>query len=204
MTPNLTNALACAAGIITALIIGSIVAPAEHDSTHAHPIRTSTADEVHVHADWLVIIRGEQLRFTDDKYQSSGTNELHPNMHLHDGDDLVLHRHADGVPFVEFFSSLGFTLTNECLTTDTGAELCTNESETLTLFVNGEPREDVTTYEIQEEDQILLYYGPREDPQLSEYLNNITDEACLYSGTCLERGYKTTSSCGLTCDLFDE
>jgi hypothetical protein len=126
---------------------------------------------------------------------------LHKNVHLHDGDDHVVHRHAEGITFAEFLTSLGFTLSNECLTDDNGAKYCTDVENVLTLYVNKTPATIATEYIPQEEDQILLYYGQRDNEKLGEYLNSITDESCIFSGTCPERGIAPAESCGLTCEI---
>jgi hypothetical protein len=158
-------------------------------------------DEVHVHADFLIYINDQEIDLTDTKYQSSAESIKNKNVHLHDGDDNVVHRHADGITFVEFLSSIGFTLTDTCLTTSEQMTLCGDDTNMLALYVNKELRPDITSYIPQEEDQILLYYGSKENQNLTSYLDSITDESCIYSGTCPERGVAPPESCGLTCEL---
>jgi hypothetical protein len=158
-------------------------------------------DEVHVHADFLIYIDDQKMDLTSEKYQSSTKQILHKNVHLHDGDDNVVHRHAEGITFAEFLASVGFTLTNECLTNDEGTSYCSNNDKVLSLFVNKVPKTIITEYIPQEEDQVLLYFGTRDNQKLSEYQNSITDESCIFSGTCPERGIAPAESCGLTCEI---
>ncbi len=158
-------------------------------------------DKVHVHSDFMIYINDQQIDLTDEKYQSSTNQILHKNVHLHDGEDNVVHRHAEGVTFSEFLGSLGFTLTNECLTDPTGMSFCSDANNVLTLYVNKIPKTILTEYIPEEEDQILLYFGTRDNPKLSEYQSSITDESCIFSGTCPERGIAPAESCGLTCEI---
>ena len=183
------------------LSVLAIVAGASYYLYQKHNPFTYYEDKVHVHADFLVYINDKKIDLTDVKYQSSVEQILHKNVHLHDGEDKVVHRHAEGITFAEFLSSVGFTLTNDCLTTDTNENLCSNEGSVLTLYVNKQPYADITSYIPQEEDQVLLYYGAKDNPNLNQYLDSITDESCIYSGTCPERGIAPPESCGLTCEI---
>lgn len=158
-------------------------------------------EEVHVHSDILVYIGDERLRFTDSKYQSGANQVLHKDFHFHDGEDDVIHRHADGLTLANFFSSLGFTLTNDCLTTDDERVLCTDVNGELMLFVNNARVTDIVSYIPQDSDRILIYYGNSADENLPSYLESVTDRACIYSLTCPERGTPPPESCGLTCEI---
>lgn len=157
--------------------------------------------DVHVHSDFALYVQDKRLDLTSDKYQSSLTSEKDKNIHIHDGNDRVIHRHAEGITFAHFLQSIGFTLTNDCFTMDTKEVTCSDEKNEVALYVNGEKRNDVTTYINQEKERILLYVGPRNNPNLQTYLDLVTDEACIPSGTCPERGQPMAETCGLTCDL---
>jgi hypothetical protein len=155
--------------------------------------------EVHVHADFAVYMNGDQLDFSQTGYQSSVSHEKDEDVHLHDGDGKVVHRHAEGVTFAQLLKSIGYELGSDCFTTDTKEQYCTNASSTLAFYVNGTPA-DKTTYIPQEEDQILLTYGPT-GADVKDQLASITDESCIHTGTCPERGVAPLESCGLTCDV---
>jgi hypothetical protein len=157
--------------------------------------------EVHVHADFAFYILGQKIDFTTEKYQSGTTSTKHKSIHFHDGNDDVIHRHAEGITLSEFLVSIDVILTNTCLTLDTGTTYCTDEKNVLILFVNGQRVTNIESYITQEKDRVLLYYGDPNSPDISAYQNEITDQSCLYSGTCPERGNPPTESCGLTCEI---
>lgn len=183
------------------LAISIVVAAASYYLYQKYNPFTYYDDEVHVHADFLIYINDQKIDLTDPKYQSSAEQILHKNVHLHDDEDNVVHRHAEGITFAEFLNSVGFTLTNDCLTLDTAEAFCNNETQVLMLYVNKEPYVDISSYIPQEEDQVLLYYGTKGNPNLNQYLDSITNDSCIYSGTCPERGVAPAESCGLTCEI---
>lgn len=196
--------LAFVAGVIVAVVAGAIMLPSlspaadDHDhASHDH----GGASEVHVHSDFLVVLDGEQVDLSGDRYMSAANQILHPDMHLHDNNDEVIHRHAENISLGDFFGSLGFELTNECITTPNGEEFCSNSKKQLALFVNGERVDALASYVNQEEDQILLYYGGIDTDALSDLQGQITNDSCIYSNTCPERGTAPPESCGLTCEL---
>lgn len=196
-------------GIILASCIGFTLTreggPLHSEHTHetTHPVGTSHDNVVHVHGDFRMYIKDERIRFTEEKYQSSTALTHHVSLHFHDGNDEVIHRHADNVTLAEFFDSIGITVTNDCLTMDTGVKHCTNATNTLMLIVNNERVIDIEDYIFAEEDRILIYYGDPTNPKIRDYTVGVTDLACMYSGTCPERGTPPTESCGLTCEVAD-
>jgi hypothetical protein len=162
---------------------------------------TPAKKEVHVHADFVVSVAGQKIDLTAEKYQSGTSSTKHTSIHFHDGNDDVIHRHADGITLSEFLTSIGITLTDACITLDTGVEQCTDEKNVLILFVNGKPVGDIVSYITQEKDRVLLYFGDPNSSDITKYQNEVTDQSCLYSGTCPERGTPPTESCGLTCEI---
>ena len=89
----------------------------------------------------------------------------------------------------------------DCLTIDTET-YCTNETESVALFVNGERwSHSLKDYVPQDLDRVLLYFGTLEEALITTYLETVPDEACIYSGSCPERGIAPPESCGLTCEL---
>ena len=187
------------AGVI-GYVTGTLTMP---HKTSTHPIGTSQDGKIHVHADFRLYLGDERVRFTEEKYQSDIERIRHTSLHFHDGNDEVIHRHADNVTLSDFFASIGMKLTNDCLIMDTGIEHCTNDTDTVLLIVNGVQVIDNAKYVIQEADRILLYFGDATNPNIRTYVGEITDLACMYSGTCPERGTPPTEGCGLTCEVSD-
>lgn len=193
---------------ITGLVIGAgltyftLPLLASHTET-THPIGyADNADDVHVHSDFVVYLDGTHYDLTDDKYQTEGDHLLHKSIHLHDNVDEVIHRHDFDITLSDFFSSLGFTLTNDSITDDAGNQFASDTDNELLVFVNDERIAEPATYVNQEEDKILVYFGNKNDSEkITELLLGITDNACYYSGTCPERGIAPAESCGLTCEL---
>ncbi|MEX0930888.1 MAG: hypothetical protein WDZ68_01205, partial [Candidatus Paceibacterota bacterium] len=184
-------------GIVTAFLVSSFYNPfqesvAHTDDGHSH----SDNDKVHVHADFLFYIQDEQVDLTDDKYQSVEGAVKHLSFHLHDNIGHVLHRHAVDITLADFLSSIGFELTDNCIVHENGVKYCTDTENELRLYVNGGIHETPSEYVTQEGDQILLYYGDPDSSRIATYLEEITEEACIYSGTCPLRGTPPPESCG--------
>lgn len=161
----------------------------------------SHGDTVHVHSDFVMYINGSKVDLTADKYQSTTYDPKHLSFHLHDGVDTMLHRHADELALGEFLDSLGFRLMDDCLATDLGEEYCVSDEKVLRLYVNGEINDALAQYITQEEAQILLYFGDNNSEAIQKLNESITDEACIYSGNCPERGDPPFESCALTCEI---
>jgi len=101
---------------------------------------------VHWHADFSVTIDGERVDFDERKYMVQSQY-----VHLEGGDGTMIHKHATGVTLADFFGSIGWELTTECLRTDTGEEYCTGNGGKLRIVVNGEEIDDPSEYDIQDQ-----------------------------------------------------
>lgn len=153
----------------------------------------SLGEKVHEHADFAVYLEGKKFDFTQAKYQDSKTNPLDANAHLHDGNGEVTHKHRKGVTLGYFFNTLGMKLDNQCLITDDGKEYCNTKDKTLKMYVNGKENTMFGTYEFTDMDRILITYGDMAG--VADQISSISDDACLYSEKCPERGTPPTENC---------
>lgn len=184
--------------------VGAFCTPIlSHELSHLFE-NIGTADEskaYHIHADFLIVVDGQEIDLSPDNFMSVAERILHPHVHLHDNNGKVIHFHAPNVTLKEFLSSLHIELTKDCLTIEEQTS-CNTDGKELSLYVNGELKTDqLESYVPSDEDKILLFYGAPVVEVINSNLEKITDNACFYSGTCLERGVAPSESCGLTCEL---
>ncbi len=158
-------------------------------------VATNTGEKVHEHADFKVYLNGKVFDFTQAKYQSSDTNPLDPDAHLHDGNGDVTHKHRKGITLSYFFKSIGMNFDKNCFALDTKEQLCSENDRALKFFVNGEPNDMYGDYEFTDLDKILISYGSDNQIEIQRQLNSVTDDACMYSEKCPERGAPPTENC---------
>jgi hypothetical protein len=110
----------------------------------------------HEHAAFLVMLDGNTLDFSQQKYQVKS-----PYIHVENGVGVLLHKHASQVPVGEFFRSVGMQVTDNCLLSDDGKSYCSMDGKKLRFFVNGTelPPQFVNSYILVENDRFLLYHG---------------------------------------------
>ncbi|MBP9850890.1 MAG: hypothetical protein KBC47_04320 [Candidatus Peribacteraceae bacterium] len=159
-------------------------------------------DPNHTHADFAVWIEGKQIEFSTEQFMSgSASDEEHAGalstyLHLHDGNGHVLHRHKPDLTLTEFFGSLpgiryhgSDFIFMDCLS-------CRHSSGkfTVKLYVNGEEEPLGSQYVFKDEDQLLI--TDASDPtELRKEIRMTSDDACMYSRTCPERGDPPTENC---------
>ena len=115
-------------------------------------------------------------------------------IHLHDRNGTVMHRHKPGLAFGDFFTSIGFALTPDCLTLDTGESYCSAEAERWQMFINDAERPLDPGYIFADLDRILITYGATAT-QIKQHLAALTDDACRYSQACPWRGKPPPENC---------
>ncbi|MEC8339930.1 MAG: hypothetical protein VXZ40_04845 [Nanoarchaeota archaeon] len=163
-------------------------------------IMNQEPEEYHVHADFKVLIHGEDItNFSNNNYQSTGFNTLHPDVHLHDNNGNVIHHHAENINFSTFFNSLNMTLTDTCFLYNSSS-YCTNETHKLEFYINDQQVQSLKSYVVEDLDRVLIVYDTIQT-DTSKYLELVTDEACIQSALCPERGEPSEGSCitGETC-----
>ena len=155
-------------------------------------------DPNHTHADFAVWIDGKEFDFSQEKYmttqQNEATNPLRKYLHLHDGNGHVMHRHKPGLSIGDFFQSIGFKMSENCLVSDAGTSTCNADSKKWQLFENGQEEPFDPRFIFNDDDQLLLTYGASDTERANE-LNAMTSDACRYSRTCPEKGPPPTENC---------
>ena len=76
-------------------------------------------------------------------------NSLEPNK---------VHVKKPGTTWTEFFNTLPFKITKECLTTGTGQTFCTSDTQTLKFILNGVETPNVLDFEIGEGDKLEIIF----------------------------------------------
>jgi hypothetical protein len=167
------------------------------------PSPIDTHSDFHQHVDLRIVIDGRVVDLSSDEYQSSTYVYKDEHIHLHDNNGSVVHLHKPGVTLATFLKTLDMELTDECLVTSEGKEYCPlrTPEKTLQVIVNGEDRSEKGAYQFQDLDKVLVYFGPPVQSQIDAQVQLITDDACLYSETCPERGKPPIENCVASADV---
>lgn len=152
----------------------------------------SSAEQIHLHADFRMAVNGQAIDFTADKYQSTKDQELNPRIHFHDGKGDLFHVHADNQTLNDLLTSFGMELTAACVKLDTGDPQCSPAPK---LYVNGQLNDQFGAYVPKDLDRIVILGGTLSDAQAAEQLGAVSDQACIYSEKCPERGSPPTEEC---------
>ncbi len=154
-------------------------------------------DPNHTHADLALWIEGRKIDLSDEKYmlsEESGDDAKEENPHLHDHIGNIIHRHKPGQSIGDFLGAIGVTALSQCVALGEQAPTCNQGGKRWQMFVNSMERPFDTSYIFTDIDRILLTFGATED-QVQEQLLSLTDNACIYSKTCPERGEPPEENC---------
>ncbi len=135
-----------------------------------NPISQKPEDEdYHIHFDLKVYLNNKAVDLSPPQYQSTEDKELDSDVHVHDGNGKVVHIHKKGITLKRFFDSIKIFL-------PVGTK----------GYVNGKKLENILDYTPEDLDRILIG---------SSNLNSVSDDACIYSEKCPERGKPPTEAC---------
>lgn len=159
-------------------------------------------DPDHTHADFAIFVEGKKIDLSATKYMSGSSKEkthsgaLHPDLHLHDGNGSVIHRHHDGLSVGTFFRSIGIIMAKgeNCVKIEK-KEYCSIGPKRWKMFVNGKQIPFDPNYVFRDLDKILFSYGETSEEVLKQQIQSVSDDACLYSQTCPERGTPPPENC---------
>ncbi|MEN8374302.1 MAG: hypothetical protein ABFS34_02510 [Gemmatimonadota bacterium] len=134
-----------------------------------------TDEPIHYHANLVVYLDGERVRFQDELYmQDLASCRLDPTMlstydrvHFHQMIDDVVHTHDSGVAWGHFFSNLGYTVGDDVVVDDEGERFVDGDGQELVFVLNGSGVPSIANREIRSLDRLLVHHGPADvDPAL--------------------------------------
>jgi hypothetical protein len=112
-------------------------------------------------ASFAIFTHGTFRVFTAAMYHN-----LSPDVFIEDSNPNIIHVKKLGLTWDDFFRTLPFKLTKDCLTTGTGQAFCSNSSGSLKFYLNSTQKPDALSQPINHGDQLLITYGNETDQQI--------------------------------------
>ena len=145
-------------------------------------------DPPHYHANWAVVVNGEELDFSADHYMQpvaacAAADIVLPvsRVHMHNNDDQVVHVHHAGVTWGHFLQNLGMAVGDDYLIVDANRRFFAEGGRTLEFVVNGFVVSDIATRLIASGDRLLISYGPEGVEEVAgEQFSRVASNAEVY------------------------
>lgn len=134
----------------------------------------------HSHISLVLFVNDEQVDLSQFKYMLK--DRL---VHLENNDGVVIHKHATGVTVPYYLSTLGIKIAQNCLTLDTNEQYCDSDAEKLRLVANGSEIENFASYEMKQDDRILVNYGSGDQEILQSRFNQVPSLPEEFSSSAL-------------------
>lgn len=134
------------------------------------PTLTSTKNQaVDKIASFAIFTNGTFRIFTASMYHN-----LSPDVYIEQSNPNIVKIKKDKITWDDFFKTLPFKLTADCLTTGTKETFCTGSNGTLKFYLNGERNENALNQEIKDGDEILVSYGNESDDAIKKQLDTFS------------------------------
>lgn len=168
----------------------------------------------HEHADFALFLDTVRFDFAKDEFMSikpcvarasswvptayAHGLDLEEAVDLHNRDGNVVHVHQQGITWHEFFESLKMGLEDNLFVDHEGNQYKEDETFEFYFFVNGERVDTLADREIRDLDQVSISYHSSENPPAFAGFEHgmVTNNACLFSSSCPQRGLAPLESCG--------
>ncbi len=119
-------------------------------------------------ASFAIFTNGTFRVFTAAMYHN-----LSPDVFIEVSNPNIIHIKKDGLTWNDFFSTLPFKLTHECLTTGTGQTFCTGSKGTLKFYINGEKSINALDQRINNKDKLLVSFGNESEIAIKKQFDRI-------------------------------
>ena len=150
----------------------------------AYRVMTIQDTSVHYHANFALYVNGQRDEFKSftfyEEVQACGSddaNNVKAKTHMHDQNSSLVHVHAAGMTWGQFFANLGYGLSNKALTTDDGVFVDDQGGNELTFMLNGQPTANIANQVIGDKDVLLINYGQDDKETLTTRYDTIPRDA---------------------------
>lgn len=115
----------------------------------------------HEHADLAVYLDSDQpYDFSAERYQLAA-DEVHLEEGQADADGARIHMHAEELTLADFFTSIGWQVSQEAITTDRNETYEADDRTPITVRVDGEPAQAGFDVPLEPGASYVVVYGDR-------------------------------------------
>lgn len=129
---------------------------------------STSSQKVDRNASFAIFTNGTFRVFTASMYHN-----LSQDVYIEANNPNIVQVKMSGTTWDDFFSTLPFKLTPECLTTGTKETFCTGKSGTLQFYLNGEIDNNALNQEINEGDKLLVTFGTESEEVIKQQINKV-------------------------------
>ena len=140
--------------------------PVTPQTTTSSPVPTNKA--IDYQAGFAIFTNGTLRVFTAAMYHN-----LSKDAFIQSDNPNIVRIKKIGVTWDDFFKTLPFTLTKDCLTTGTKQTFCTNNNGSLRFYLNGKQNPNALDKQIENGDLLLVSFGNENEAQIQEQLKQI-------------------------------
>ena len=133
--------------------------------TTSAPAQTQVVDK---QASFAIFTNGTFRIFTATMYHN-----LSENVYIEASNPNIVRVKKTNITWNDFFSTLPFKLSQDCLTTGTNETFCTGSSGTLKFYLNGEEKPEVLNLVIESGDKLLVTFGKESTETIKKQLDEI-------------------------------
>lgn len=132
------------------------------------PSKKQAQQTVDYNASFAIFTNGTFRVFTASMYHN-----LSEEVYIQADNPNIVHIKKKGITWNQFFKTLPFTLTKDCLTTGTKETFCTGVSGKLQFYLNGNRDDNALDLEINAGDQLLVTFGKEGVQQIQKQIKQL-------------------------------
>ncbi len=142
--------------------------PASKNSTPAEFTESSATPMTDIRASFAIFTNGTFRIFTAAMYHN-----LSQDVYIEANNPNRVQVKKSGITWNDFFLTLPFKVTSECLTTGTKEIFCSGSKGTLQFYINGVKSSTALDQEIKDGDKLLVTYGTESEIKIKQQIDKV-------------------------------